>query len=354
MKAIKNLLKKLSNAHGTSGYESSIRQIMVEELTPYVDDIQVDTLGNLIATKKGNVDSNLSVMIASHMDEIGLMVKHIDDKGFLKFVKIGGWFDQTLLNQRVIVHTQNGKIYGVIGSKPPHRMKEEEKKKPIKAEDMFIDVGCSSKEDAEKLKISIGSPVTLDREFVELANDLVTCKSFDNRAGVVMLIEAMKRIKNLDNISAVYAVGTVQEEVGLKGAKTSAYKLNPTIAIAIDTTICGDHPGIKKEEAAIEINKGAAITVLDASGRGIIVSEKVLKWLKETATKNNIDYQLDVTEGGTTDATAIHLTKVGIPTGVISVPTRYIHSPVEVLSLKDLDKSAELIARAVESLHEYF
>ncbi|CAG1004623.1 MAG: M42 family metallopeptidase [Candidatus Methanoperedens sp.] len=345
----KALLERLSNAHGVSGYEGNIRQIIEEEVEPYVDEILTDKMGNLIATKKGKKPV---VMLAAHMDEIGLMVKYVDDKGFARFTKTGGWFDQTLLNQRMIMHTENGPIYGVLGSKPPHVIKEEDKKKIIKADDMFIDIGATSKEDAEKIGVKTGTPVTSDIDFKSLGNDFVTGKAFDNRAGCVMLIEALSMMKDVK--ATVHAVFTVQEEVGLKGAKTSAFRLHPDVALATDVTITGDHPGIDKKDSSIEVGKGPSVTVSDADGRGIIVPEPVLKWLKEAAGANSIPYQLEVGSGGTTDASAIHLTKEGIPTGVISMPTRYIHTPVSVLSMTDLEKSAELIARAVEIADRFF
>ena len=349
MKELKELLARLAEARGISGYEGAVREIVEEELREYVDEIRTDKLGNLIASKSGK---SPSVMIAAHLDEIGLMVKHIEPEGFLRFSTIGGWFDQTLLNQRVVLQLEDGDIvYGVIGSKPPHRMKKEEREKVIKAEDMFIDIGAKSEEEVSKLGITIGTPVIIDRQFTPLINDRVTCKAFDNRSGVAVMIEALRR---MNTEFEVYAVGTVQEEVGLKGARTSAFELNPDVAIAIDTDIAGGHPGIEKKDTTVKLDKGPVITVSDASGRGIITPPAVLKWLKDTASRYDIPYQLSVSEGGTTDATAIHLTRSGIPTGVIGVPTRYIHSPVELLSLKDLDKCAELIARALEHVGEFF
>jgi len=350
-KKIEKLLEKLSNAHGISGYEGNVRDIIREEVKPYVDEVRVDKLGNLIAIKKGK---SPSVMLAAHMDEIGLMVKYVDDQGFIRFARVGGWFDQTLLNQRVLVHTKKGMIAGVIGSKPVHVMREEEKKKPVEAKDMFIDVGASSRDEAAALGVEPGVPVSLDRTVVELANDGVTGKAFDNRAGDVVLITVMQKIAKLDLEPTVMAVFTVQEEVGLKGAKTSAFGLNPDVAVAIDTCIPGDHPGIKKEDSSVKIGGGPAIAVIDASGRGIITHPRVLEWLRETAKAKGIPCQLEVAEGGTTDATAISLTREGIPSGVISIATRYIHTPVEVLSLGDLEKSADLIAEAVKSVGSYF
>ncbi len=345
---MRSLLERLSNAHGVSGREGSVMEIIKDEITPYVDDVRRDALGNLIATRRGK---RPSIMIAAHADEIGLMVKFVDEKGFVYFVKIGGWFDQTLLNQRVILHTKNGPVIGVIGSKPPHVMKEEDRKKPVEARDMFIDVGAKDQNEAREMGILPGVPITIDRSFAALKGERVTGKAFDNRAGVVMMIEALKRTKTE---CMVYAVSTVMEEVGLKGAKTCAFGLEPDLAIVTDTTIPGDHPGIEKKDSALEMGKGPVVTVVDASGRGLIAGEDVLAWLEETAREFNIPIQLDVSGGGTTDATAIQLTKDGIRTGVISIATRYIHSPVEVLSLEDLERGAELIARALETAPRYF
>lgn len=348
---MEELITKLSNAHGISGSEGNIRTILEEDLKPYVDEMRVDKMGNLIAVKKGE---GPSIMLAAHMDEIGLMVKYIDDNGFLKFVKIGGWYDPTLHSQRVIVHTTKGPIPGVIGSKPPHVMKPDDRKKPPEAKDMFIDIGAKDKEDAANMGIIVGTPVSMDREVKKLANGKITGKAFDNRAGCAILIDAMRQIANMDIKATIYAVGTVQEEVGLKGARTSAFGLNPDIAIAIDTTIPGDHPGISKDDSVLDTGKGGVITIADAAGRGIIAAPQVIKWLVETAEKNEIPYQTDVGDGGTTDATAIHLTREGIPSTVISVATRYIHSPVEVLDLADLQSCSDLVAKAAQSVNDYF
>jgi endoglucanase len=348
MSDIKSLLEKLSNAHGISGWEGSIQQIVKEEIAPYVDEVRMDKLGNLIATKKGELPS---IMIEAHADEIGLMAKHVDEKGFLRFIRIGGWFDQTLLNQRVVIHTRSGPITGVIGCKPPHVMKDEDRKKVVEAKDMFIDIGCSNQKEVEDLGILPGTPISIDRSFASLQGDRVTGKAFDNRAGLIVMIEALKRTKSR---STIYAVATVQEEVGLKGAKVAAYGLDPDVAIAADVTIPGDHPGIEKKDAPIEMGKGPVVVVADASGRGIIATPQVIEWLAGTAREFEIPIQLEASDGGTTDATSIYLTKTGIPTGVISVATRYIHSPVEVLCISDIDKAAELMARSLETAGRYF
>jgi endoglucanase len=333
---MKQLLKKLSEAHGIPGSEDEVREIMEGELKKYCE-VEIDKLGNLIA-KKGN--GKKKVMLASHMDEIGLMVKHIDKNGFIRFTTLGGFFDQTLLNQRIFIHAKKGKISGVIGSKPPHLMKKGERKKVVEYREMFIDIGAKDEKEVKKRGVDVGDYITFDRSFKELHGDLVTGKAFDDRLGCLALIEIMKKV---DVDHAVYAVGTVQEEVGAKGARTSAYKINPDMAIVLDVTTTGDYPGIKEEECATKLGKGPVIDIVDAKGRGLITHPKVKKLLIDTAEKHKIPYQLDVGEGGTTDASAIHLTREGIPSGVVSVPTRYVHSPVEVASMKDIENMIKLV-----------
>lgn len=340
---MKDLLKKLANAHGISGFEGSIRDVMADELKDFVDEIQVDNLGNLITTKKGKPNGK-KVMLAAHMDEIGLMIKYIDKKGFIRFAKIGGISDQTLLNHRVIIHTPKGEVPGVIGSKPPHLMKAEDRKKVIKHEDMVIDIGVGDRKEAEKL-VSIGDPITLKQEFSKLQNSMYTGKSLDNRVGCYIIIEVLKRV---ESDATVYGVGTVQEEVGLVGARTSAFGIDPDMAIALDVAVAGDHPGIKEAEAPTCAGKGPGIILTDASGRGLITHPEVKNLLIRTAEEEKIPYQLIVSEGGTTDATAIHLSREGVPSGVISPAVRYMHSPVEVVNIEDIENSVKIIVAALK------
>lgn len=354
LKGLRDLLAAFADAGGVSGHENDVASLLREALAPVVDEVTSDALGNVITTRRGSMGAAPALMIAAHMDEIGAMVKYIDDDGFLRFVPIGGWFDQTILGQRVLVHGAGAALVGVIGSKPPHIMEEDERKKPVKLKDMFIDVGSRDADDARALGVEIGSVVTMSRSLADMANGLVTGKALDDRAGVAMMVAAMQRLQDKDVPSTVHAVGTVQEEVGLKGARTSAFGLDPDVALVSETTIPGDHPEVSAQQRHIEIGKGPALTVADANGRGVIVPRPVLDWLRQTAGAAGIAYQLDVGSGGTTDATAIHLTRVGIPTGVLSVPTRYLHSPTEVLSLDDLDRCAKLIAHAVLTVHEHF
>ena len=339
---LRETLGRLSNAHGLSGSEGSVFSIIRAELAGSVDQVREDRMGNLIAVKKGG---RLKVMIASHMDEIGLMVNYIDDKGFVRFVTFGGWYAPTLYNQRVILHGTKGPVTGVVGGKPPHVMDEEERKKGVKAENMFIDVGASSLREVNRLGVEIGTPVTIDRELADLAGKRVTGKAFDNRVGCAVLIEVMKKVKSPHT---VYGVFTVQEEVGTKGAKTSSFALDPDCAIALDSTFPGDHPDIDKKDSCLEMGKGPAITVSDANGRGLIADRRMVAWLRKVADAKKIPYQLEVGHGGTTDASSIHLSRAGIPSTVVSVPVRYIHSPVEVADLGDMEASARLLLEALK------
>ena len=339
---VKELLRKLSNAHGISGSEGGLVAVIKKELKGHVDEIHEDPLGNLIALKKGG---KFRVMLAAHMDEIGLIVKHIDDRGFIRFAAMGGFYAPTLLSQRVVLHTNAGPLYGVIGGKPPHMMDEDERKKGVKTDDMFIDIGAVNKEEVANLGIEPGTPVTIDREFRELANSRVTGKAFDNRAGVAMLIKTLQTVKSPHMI---YGVFTVQEEVGLKGARTSAFTIEPDVAIATDVTIPGDHPGIELKDAPVEMGKGPVITLVEASGRGLIADRRVVQWLRDTAEAHGISVQLEVGTGGSTDASSIYLTKGGIPSTTISPPTRYIHSPVEVLDLNDIQCGVKLLVAALK------
>src|SRR3972149_8014348 len=234
-------LEKLSNACGVAGREDEVKDLMKKFLKPYVDEIHEDKLGNVIAIKKGKKDSP-KVMFAAHMDEIGLLVRTISKEGFLQFTKIGGIDDRILLAQKVIVYTEKGPLYGIIGSKPPHIQKEEERKKVLAYDELFIDVGAENETEARKMGVRIGDPVGFDVKFAKIGKNTVIGKAFDNRAGCAVMVEAMKHLEKTE--CTVYAVGTVQEEVGLRGATTAAFGIYPDIGIAIDVTIAGDTPGV--------------------------------------------------------------------------------------------------------------
>ncbi len=346
--SINQNLEKLSNACGITGREEQVRNLMVQLMTPYADEIQVDKMENVIAIKKGKSKAP-KIMLAAHMDEVGLMVKTITKDGFLQFSKVGGIDDRILPAQKVTVFTKKGQFPGIIGSKPPHIQKEEERKKIITYDDLFIDVGAENKEDATNLGFAIGDPIAFDVKYVKLGNDSAMGKAFDNRAGCITLVETLKLLEQTD--CTVCGVGTVQEEVGLRGAATAAFGVDPDLAIVLDVTIAGDVPGVREFDTSVKMGKGPALTISDS---GLITHPKVLRWLKETAEEEKIPYQIESGLLGSTDAARISITRQGIPSGNVSIATRYIHSPVGMLSLKDIENGAKLTAAAIQKATQYF
>jgi putative aminopeptidase FrvX len=342
--SINQNLEKLSNACGVTGREEQVRNLMVQLMTPYADQIQIDRLENVIAIKKGKAKAP-KIMLAAHMDEVGLMVKTITKDGFLQFTKMGGIDDRILPAQRVVVYTKKGAFPGIIGSKPPHIQKEEERKKIITYDDLFIDIGAESKEDAAKLGVSIGDSIAFDIKYTKLGGEAVIGKAFDNRAGCITMVETLKLLGKTD--CTVCAVGTVQEEVGLRGAAAAAFGVDPDLALALDVTIAGDVPGVREFDTTVKMGKGPALTISDS---GLITHPKVLRWLIGTAETEKIPFQLESGLLGSTDAARISITRQGIPCGTVSIPTRYIHSPVGMLSLKDIENSAKLTAAAIQTI----
>jgi endoglucanase len=336
-----DLLKKLTEVPGPSGREDAVRELVARLLEPHVDKLWIDVWGNVIGVKKGSGEGR--VMIAAHMDEIGLFVSHIEDSGFLRVVPIGGVTERALLYQRVVLRTRTGElIRGVVGLKPPHVAKPEELQKVPELRELFVDIGASSKEEVEKLGIRVGDVLVYDRDLVELAGNCVSGKAFDDRVGLAAMIKAAQMTQNpkVD----VYFVATVQEEVGLKGARTAAFAISPDAAIAIDVTIASDVPGVQKSEWYTQLGKGPAIKVADGRGAsGLIAHPKIFDFLVSLAEKYKIPYQVEIIPGGTTDASIIALNKEGVPAGTVSIPARYIHSPVEVVNLSDVYNAALLV-----------
>ena len=346
--SINENLQKLSDACGVTGRENQARDLMIELLTPYADEVRVDKLENVVAVKKGKAQAP-KIMLAAHMDEVGLMVKTITKDGFLQFAKMGGIDDRILPAQRVTVFSRKGTFPGIVGSKPPHIQKEEERKKVLAYDDLFIDVGAENRDATLAMGIAVGDPVGFDIKYTALANDVAIGKAFDNRAGCVTLIEAMKMLKETDY--TIYAVGTVQEEVGLRGAGTAAFSLDPDLAIALDVTIAGDTPGVREFDTSVKMGKGPALTITDS---GLITSSKILRWLVDSAEQEKIPYQIEAGLMGSTDAARISLSRQGIPCGNISIPTRYIHSPVGMVNLKDIENCAKLTVAAVKNAANHF
>lgn len=337
------LLKRLSETPGVSGREERVRALVIEELRPLVDDIQVDALGNVIALKKGSGDRR--VMLAAHMDEIGFMVRHIDDRGFLKLQPLGGFDPRVLVAQRVIVHAAAGEpLRGVLtpATKPVHLLGDDKPSAP-KLEEFYVDLGMEPARVKEV--VSIGDSVTLDRT-LERVGDGVIGKALDDRSGVFTMIEALRRLgKHKVNI---LAVATVQEEVGLRGATTSAYQARPDVAIALDTTLAVDTPGMPDTEAVTRLGDGVAIKVFDSSA---IPNFKLVRHLCDVAERHHITHQLEVLPRGGTDAGAMQRARQGAPAITISIPSRYVHTVNEMVNLADLDAAATLLARYLEDAH---
>jgi endoglucanase len=339
------LLKKLCEAPGAPGFESAIRKLVIEEVESKVDEVKIDNMGNVIMVKKAKKENAPRIMLAAHMDEIGFIVTHIDENGFIRFHPLGGFDPKTLTAQRVLIHGKET-ITGVMGSKPIHLMKQEERSKQVKIEDFFIDTGLS----AEKVKeiISIGDPITRERELIEMG-DCVNCKSLDNRVSVFVLIEVLKLLQPSE--VEVHAVFTVQEEVGLRGAQVAAHQINPHFGLAIDTTIAFDLPGSQPHEQVTSLGAGTAIKILDAS---TICDPRMVRFLKETADQHQIKWQTELlTAGGTDTAGVQRMGKDGSIAGAVSIPTRHLHQVIEMCHKEDIEHSIQLIKAAIESVADF-
>ena len=339
------LLKQVCETAGAPGHEKQIRNLILDAIKSHVDDIQVDKLGNIISIIRGVKETKERVMVAAHMDEIGFVVTHIEDGGFVRFHTLGGFDPKTLTAQRVNIHGEKT-IPGVMGTKPIHVMAPEERTKMPKSTDYFIDTGMS-KEKLEKV-VKVGDPITWERELIEMG-DCVNCKSIDNRVSVFILIEALKKIKKVPY--DLYAVFTVQEEVGLRGANVSAHTINPTFGIGLDTTIAYDVPGAQAHEKITQLGNGAAIKIMDGS---VICDYRMIDFLKQTADKNKIDWQPEVLPAGGTDTAGLQrMGKDGAISGAISVPTRHLHQVIEMANKDDINKCTELLVAAVTNIDKF-
>ena len=336
-----DFLEALCNTDSISGNEFKLKEIIISTFKDYTDDIFTDDLGNIIALKKGhNNEKDIKVMLAAHMDEIGLMVKYIEKNGFIRFTNIGGIDPRTILGQEVIVHGKED-LFGVIGSKPPHLQEKDEIDKAIKMEDMIIDVGLN-KEQLVDL-VNIGDVISIKRNFKVLQGNRVTARALDDKAGVATIYECIKELSKLYHECDVYFVATVQEEVGLRGAFTSAYRINPDIGIAIDVGF-GSTPELSKAET-LDMGKGPGITI------GGNIHQGLRGKLVNVAEEYNIPFQYEVTPGPTgTDGRAIQITREGIPTLCLSIPLRYMHTSVEVVDTLDIKNTAKLLAFFISSI----
>ena len=340
---IKKLIKELSERSAVSGEERGAFQLVKDFLSNYTDEIRTDPLDNLIARRAGTAE-DIKVMLAAHLDEIGLMVKSIDDNGFLKFATVGGIDPRTLPAQEVIVNGRK-EITGVIGAMPPHLLSRDKRKKAHKLEDLYIDTGLELEE--VKKNINIGDTVTIKRELTYLENDYVSGKALDDRAGVLMMLETARELDKIKHQADVYFVATSQEEVGLKGSETAAYDIFPDVGIAID--VChGQMPGVDRGDAS-EMAKGPAVAF------GPQVHPDIYQLLTKTAEERSIPYQKEAsTTPYGTDAASIQIARSGVATALISIPLRYMHTSVEVISLQDVKSGAQLLARTIAEIDQDF
>jgi putative aminopeptidase FrvX len=350
MDDVETLLKELTEANGISGHETEVRRVIQHRLTS-LGEVSHDKLGSIICRKPGDAPTP-KVMLAAHMDEIGFIVSHITKDGFIRFAALGGWWDQVLLAQRVVVRTAKGDVVGMIGAKPPHLLSDEERSKLVEKKDMYIDVGATSREEVEKAGVSIADPIFPVSPFAVLAGGKAyLCKAFDDRAGCALLITAMQRMLKVSHPNTIYAVATVQEEVGLRGATTSVKVVNPDVAIVLEATGVNDMPGAGNDiHQIIRLGRGPVVTFYR---QDMIPNHGLRTLLVDTAKRYGIPIQIraDGVRGGT-DGAAIHLHGSGVPTVVLSLPVRYVHSHGGILQRDDFNAAAELLTRVITELDE--
>jgi putative aminopeptidase FrvX len=348
MDATEKLFKELTEAAGVPGYEEEVRSAIQRHLEP-VARIERDKLGSIIGVSKGTADSP-RVMLAGHMDEVGFMVSLITDEGFVRFVPLGGWWDQVMLAQRVVIKTSSGDVIGLLGAKPPHLLDREEAEKIVKKKDMYIDIGATSADEVRACGVRPGDPIIPICPFAVLSpGTTYMAKAWDDRLGCALFIETLHRLHGQPHPNVIYAVGTVQEEVGLRGAKTSVHNVNPDVAVILEVDIAGDVPGIKPEESAVKLGKGPSLLLYDAA---MIPNLRLRDLVISTAEENDIPLQFSAIRGGATDGAEIHLHNEGVPTVVLAVPTRHIHSHASILHRSDYDRALELLTKVLMKLDD--
>ena len=340
-------LKEITDVNAVPGQEKAAREFMRNHMSAVADEVSQDNIGSIIGKKVGQEDGP-RVLIAGHMDEVGFMVHYIEEKGFIKFAPLGGWWNQVMLAQQVTITTKSGKTYhGVIGSTPPHALTPEQRQKPVDIKDMYIDLGVESKEEAEGLGIRPGDMITPYIEFRPMANEkFLVAKAWDNRIGCAVAIEVLNNLKDEKHPNVYYGVGTVQEEVGCRGAVTTSQIINPHIAFALDVGLAGDMPGVGNQIQA-KMGKGPIITLIDG---GLVGHRALREFVVEVADELNIPYQFDVLMGGATDAAKMHLAHDGAPSMSVGIPSRYIHSHTSMIHRDDYENTVKLMTEVVKRL----
>lgn len=337
------LLRELIGTASPSGFEWGIQEVLRRRMQPVCDEVRSDVHGNVIGVV--NAGSPMRVMISGHCDEIGFMIMHIDEKGYLYFASVGGVDPAVISGQRVMVHAKDGAVFGVIGRKPIHLLEVEERGKPLKMHELFIDIGATKKKDAEK-RVAVGDYATIDVGLREMCNGLVAGRGFDDRAGAFVVVETLRRLKDKKLKVAVYGVTSVQEEIGLRGAHTSAYGIDPHVGIAVDVGFASDFPGCDpKRTGECVLGKGPTLH------RGPNINPVLSRLMEASAKKHKIAFQVTAEPRATgTDANAMQVNRSGVATALVSIPNRYMHTPVEVISLEDLENTSRLLAEFLSEL----
>ena len=365
-KSAVTFFENLCNSFGPSGFEKDAVKVVKDYVEEFSDAISQDKIGSLLFHKKGQSERPV-ILLPGHVDEVGFVISGINDRGFLTFNTIGGWFDQVLLSQRVVIRTTKGDVQGVIAAKPPHVLSSEERNKVIESSKMFIDIGCSNKREAEEAGVRMGDPVVPVSDFSVMKKkvfevkdgketkkgtaELAIGKAFDDRAGAFIAAEVIRRLKQekIPHPNTVIGAATTQEEVGLRGARTAAWMADPDVCITLEVDIAGDVPGIEPHQAPTVMGQGPGILTFDSS----LIPNQVLKELViSTAEKHKIPHQLSQIARGGTDAGQIHLTRAGCPSIVLGVPTRHIHSHVGILDLGDVEHCVQLVLELVKILDQ--
>jgi tetrahedral aminopeptidase len=343
------LLKNLCDIVGPSGFEQDVQRFILNEIKDYVDEYHVDAVGNLIVKKKGNDPSYPSLVIAAHTDEVGFIVKKIEDNGLLRFEKLGGHDDRFLNSLPVKIRSDRGIVDGVIGTIAMHYVKWDDPKRVSSHRDLYIDIGARSAEDAKEMGIKVGQPISYGTEFKRIGNNRAVGKALDDRAGCALLIRLLKGLNDTGaKHGDIYGAFTVQEEVGLRGASVVSNAVQPEFALALDTTPTSDTPDVLMTGTRV-LGNGPCIKIVDKS---LIAHPLVTGHLEKVAIEGNIPYQMEVFMGIGTDAGAIHMTNKGVTTGVISIPSRYTHTPIEVVDLDDMENSYKLLHDFVVTLDQ--
>jgi len=339
------LLRELSEAFGLPGAEEEVRAVMARHLAPLAE-ISYDRFGSLIARKQGT-QTEPRVMLPAHMDEVGLAVKQITDDGFLRFTTLGGWWSQVVVSQRWTVRTRTGDLPAFSGTRPPHLLTDEERNKPLAMKDMFLDIGARNKDHARELGVRPGDAVIPYSPFVEMAGGRLLGKAWDDRVGCALVIELVQELAKRDHPNTVFAVGTAQEETGLHGAKTSAFAIQPQVAIVAEVTCASDVPGSTQDGTYCDLGKGPGLCLRDS---GMIPNRRLRDLVTSVAEEAKLPLQYVTMERGTTDGTPIQVHGEGVPAVYLGVPTRYIHSHAGIIDETDFDQTVQLLVEVVMRL----